>query len=133
MRNSKCSDSVLLSSDTTLNYRNHAEGIKQWTNVFGYPGTPTSSQSNSPVNGWTREIYGPLFQAIRAQGVPHNIPTQERDVLDWFGITGNLFPTSSVTTPATPTTTPVTTTPVTTTPTVTNPAAQQTQWGQCGG
>ncbi|KAF6763208.1 acetyl xylan esterase [Ephemerocybe angulata] len=73
-------------SDTTLNYRNHAEGIKQWTNVFGYPSTPVTTQNNSPLNGYTRETYGPSFQAIRAQGVSHNLPTQERDALTWFGI-----------------------------------------------
>ncbi|KAF6763214.1 acetyl xylan esterase [Ephemerocybe angulata] len=72
-------------SDTTLNYRNHAEGIKQWTNVFGYPSTPVTTVNNSPVSGWTRETYGPL-------AVPHNIPTQENDVLNWFGITGNHAP-----------------------------------------
>ncbi|KAJ2919978.1 hypothetical protein MD484_g384, partial [Candolleomyces efflorescens] len=120
--------------DTTLNYRNHAEGIKQWTNVFGYPSSPVTTQNNSPVSGWTRETYGPNFQAIRAQGVPHNIPTQERDVLDWFGITGNLFPSDSTTAGPTSTATTPTTTTTATTPTTTQPTGPlQTQYGQCGG
>ncbi|KAF9527638.1 carbohydrate esterase family 1 protein [Crepidotus variabilis] len=72
-------------ADTTLNYHNFAEGVKQWTNVFGYPATG-AAQQNSPVNGWTRTTYGPNFQAISAQGVDHNIPVQTNDVLTWFGL-----------------------------------------------
>ncbi|KAG5339284.1 hypothetical protein C0989_004967 [Termitomyces sp. Mn162] len=72
--------------DTTLNYNNFAEGIKQWTNVFGYSTNPTSVTSNSPLPNWTRSVYGPNFQAISAAGVDHNIPTQENDVLAWFGL-----------------------------------------------
>ena len=98
------------------------------------PSSPVTTQNNSPVNGWTRETYGPNFQAIRAQGVPHNIPTQERDVLDWFGITGNLFPSDSTTVGPTSTATTPTTTTTATTPTTTQPAGPlQTQYGQCGG
>jgi len=72
--------------DTTLNYHNFAEGVKQWTNVFGYSETPQSTQQNSPVSGWTRSIYGPNFQAISAANVDHNIPVQTDDVLKWFGL-----------------------------------------------
>ncbi|KAF9527349.1 carbohydrate esterase family 1 protein, partial [Crepidotus variabilis] len=73
-------------ADTTLNYHNFAEGVKQWTNVFGYSTTGATVQTNSPLNGWTRTIYGPNFQAISAQGVDHNIPVQANDVLTWFGL-----------------------------------------------
>ncbi|KAG6901396.1 hypothetical protein C0995_012520 [Termitomyces sp. Mi166 len=72
--------------DTTLNYNNFAEGIKQWTNIFGYSSNPTSVTQNSPLPNWTRSVYGPNFQAISAAGVDHNIPTQENDVLAWFGL-----------------------------------------------
>ncbi|KAF8070451.1 acetyl xylan esterase [Lyophyllum atratum] len=113
--------------DTTLNYKNFAEGVKQWTNVFGYSTTPASTQQNSPLSGWTRSTYGPNFQAIIANGVDHNIPVQANDVLAWFGIPGSGTP--PTTTP--PTTTPPTTTPPTTTTTV--PGGQQAHWGQCGG
>ncbi|KAF8893493.1 acetyl xylan esterase [Infundibulicybe gibba] len=99
--------------DTTLNYHNFGEGIKQWTNIFGYS-TPTSTQQNSPLSGWTRMTYGPNFQAISAAGVDHNIPVQANDVLVWFGITGGL---------ATPTT------PTSPSPT----GGTQAHWGQCGG
>ncbi|KAJ3576782.1 hypothetical protein NP233_g194 [Leucocoprinus birnbaumii] len=113
--------------DTTLNYHNFAEGVKQWTNVFGYSGTASQVQQNSPLSGWTRSIYGPNFQAISAAGVDHNIPVQANDVLNWFGITGG------GSNPPTTTTGPTTTVPPTTSPTTTSNGAAQTQWGQCGG
>ncbi|KAF8893494.1 Alpha/Beta hydrolase protein, partial [Infundibulicybe gibba] len=104
--------------DTTLNYHNFGEGIKQWTNVFGYSATPISTQQNSPLSGWTRTTYGSNFQAISAAGVDHNIQVQANDVLAWFGITGN----GGTTTTSQP-------------PTTTNPPTGGTQahWGQCGG
>ncbi|KAG6866234.1 hypothetical protein C0991_007259, partial [Blastosporella zonata] len=110
--------------DTTLNYANFAEGVKQWTNVFGYTTVPASTIQNSPLSGWTRSIYGPNFQAISAAGIDHNIPVQENDVLAWFGITGGSVTTTVSTTPST------TSAPTTTT---TSSGAQQTHWGQCGG
>lgn len=110
----------LNSSDTTLNYHNFGEGIKQWTNVFGYSQTPTSTQQNSPLSGWTRTTYGPNFQAISAAGVDHNIPVQANDVLNWFGITGGGNPSTTSNPP-----------PGTTTTTANG--ATQTHWGQCGG
>ncbi|KAF9462435.1 acetyl xylan esterase [Collybia nuda] len=110
--------------DTTLNYKNFAEGVKQWTNVFGYSTSPSSVQQNSPLSGWTRSTYGPNFQAISAANVDHNIPVQANDVLAWFGITGGGSPTT-VTGPTT------TTGPTSTTPTPTG--SQQVHWGQCGG
>ncbi|KAG6901395.1 hypothetical protein C0995_012519 [Termitomyces sp. Mi166 len=114
--------------DTTLNYNNFAEGIKQWTNIFGYSSNPTSVTQNSPLPNWTRSVYGPNFQAISAAGVDHNIPTQENDVLAWFGITGGAGTTSAPT--STPTSSSTTTGSTTTT---TAPGAQQTHYGQCGG
>ncbi|KAF8647054.1 hypothetical protein AX16_006891 [Volvariella volvacea WC 439] len=103
--------------DTALDYYNFGEGIKQWTNVFGYSQTPLTTQLDSPLPGWTRTTYGPNFQAISAEGVDHNIPVQEIDVLNWFGITQP----------------PTTTTPPTSTATTPSPLPSQTEWGQCGG
>ncbi|CAA7260746.1 unnamed protein product [Cyclocybe aegerita] len=123
-------------NDETLNYNNHNEAIKQWTNVFGYSTPAQTTQSNSPLNGWTRSTFGPNFQAISAQGVPHNIPVQPNDVLSWFG----LLPGQSTTQPPVTTAPPVTIVPpVTTVPppipstTTTATGPLQTQWSQCGG
>ncbi|MBO0796779.1 MAG: PHB depolymerase family esterase, partial [Ktedonobacteraceae bacterium] len=43
-------------ADTTLNYANFGEEIKQWTNVLGVSQTP--SFTDSPQSGWTRTRYG---------------------------------------------------------------------------
>jgi acetylxylan esterase len=117
--------------DTTLNYHNFGEGIKQWTNVFGYSTTPVTTQQNSPLNGWTRTTYGPNFQAISAANVDHNIPVQANDVLNWFGITGNSGGGSTPTNP--PTNTPTVTLPPPPPPTTTPSGPLQVHWGQCGG
>ncbi|KAF9451100.1 carbohydrate-binding module family 1 protein [Macrolepiota fuliginosa MF-IS2] len=113
-------------ADTTLYYNNFNEAIKQWTNVLGYTQTPVATVENSPLSGWTRYTYGPSFQAISAEGVDHNIPVQENDVLAWFGIT-------SATTTATTSIPSTITASVTATSTTTNAGATQAQWGQCGG
>jgi hypothetical protein len=42
-------------ADTTLNYNNLGEEIKQWTNVLGVSQTPSST--DTPVSGWTRTRY----------------------------------------------------------------------------
>lgn len=119
-------------NDETLNYNNFGESVKQWTNVLGLSETPTATQSNSPVSGWTRRTFGPNMQAISAQGVSHNIPLQEAEVIKFFGLdqAAPVVPTTS-TPGATPA--PTTTTappPVTTTA---PPANAVAKWGQCGG
>ncbi|KAF8647075.1 hypothetical protein AX16_006910 [Volvariella volvacea WC 439] len=104
--------------DTTLNYKNFNEAIKQWTNVFGYSTTPASTQPNNPLVNWTRYTYGPNFQAISAADRGHDLGLQESDALTWFGIIGGSTPTTTTTQP----------------PTTTNPSGSlQTPWGQCGG
>jgi acetylxylan esterase len=42
-------------ADTTLNYNNFGEEIKQWTNVLGVSQTPSST--DTPASGWTRTRY----------------------------------------------------------------------------
>ncbi|KDQ17923.1 carbohydrate-binding module family 1 protein [Botryobasidium botryosum FD-172 SS1] len=110
-------------NDQTLSYNNFGEEIKQWTNVLGVSGTPTATQTNSPLNGWTRSSYGPNFQAISAQGVTHDIPIQANDVLTFFGLNTSGGGGGGGTTTSRPPTTGTTSTGV----------PQQTQWGQCGG
>ncbi|TFK25226.1 acetyl xylan esterase [Coprinopsis marcescibilis] len=119
-------------ADTTLSYRNHAEGIKQWTNVFGYSETAAQTQQNSPVSGWTRSIYGPNFQSISAANTPHNIAVQENDVLQWFGlITGPNNPVATTSVPPIVSTTS-SSAPVVT-PTLPPPTNCASKFAQCGG
>ncbi len=64
-------------ADTTLNYNNFGEEIKQWTNVLGVSQTPVFT--DTPQSGWTRTRYGstsstPPVEAISVAGVGHSLP-----------------------------------------------------------
>jgi acetylxylan esterase len=63
-------------ADTTLNYNNFGEEIKQWTNVLGVSQTATSTDSPQP--GWTRTRYGsssnPVVEAYSIAGAGHVLP-----------------------------------------------------------
>jgi poly(hydroxyalkanoate) depolymerase family esterase len=64
-------------ADTTLQYPNFGEEIKQWTNVHGLSQTP--SMTDTPQSGWTRTRYGGTgvqapVEGISLQGVGHNVP-----------------------------------------------------------
>jgi poly(hydroxyalkanoate) depolymerase family esterase len=109
-------------ADTTLNYNNFGEEIKQWTNVLGVSQTPVAT--DTPQSGWTRTRYGSNtaqapVEGISVAGVGHSLPLsgQAKLAITFFGLDGTTTPTTAPTTP--PTTTPTTppTTPPTTTPT----------------
>jgi poly(hydroxyalkanoate) depolymerase family esterase len=64
-------------ADTTLQYPNFGEEIKQWTNVHGLSQTP--SMTDTPQSGWTRTRYGGTgaqvpVEGISLQGVGHSLP-----------------------------------------------------------
>ncbi|EKG15081.1 Esterase PHB depolymerase [Macrophomina phaseolina MS6] len=74
------------SADTTLLPQNYQETTKQWAGVFGYDySKPQSTQSNSPLSGYTRTTWGPNVQGIYAQGVGHTVPIQGSEDMKWFG------------------------------------------------
>src|ERR1019366_1745861 len=64
-------------ADTTLNYVNFGEEIKQWTNVLGVSQTPVFT--DSPQSSWTRTRYGNTgvnapVEGVSIQGVGHALP-----------------------------------------------------------
>src|ERR1035437_10152702 len=64
-------------SDTTLNYHNFGEEIKQWTNLKGVSQTPVLT--DSPQSGWTRTRYGSNtvqapVEGISVIGAAHVLP-----------------------------------------------------------
>ena len=64
-------------ADTTLNYVNFGEEIKQWTNVLGVSQTPSST--DTPVSGWTRTRYDDSagtaeVEAYSIAGAGHVLP-----------------------------------------------------------
>ncbi|HXR73089.1 PHB depolymerase family esterase, partial [Actinocrinis sp.] len=66
-------------ADTTLNYNNLGEEIKQWTNVLGVSQTPSSS--DTPVTNWNRTRYNDAagttqVEAYSIVGAGHQLPIQ---------------------------------------------------------
>lgn len=93
--------------DATLRFPNFGEQIKQWTNVLGVSQTP--SFTDTPQANWTRTRYGGTgigapVEAIRLQGVGHNVPLagQAAMVIQFFGLdsTGGGTDTQAPITPA---------------------------------
>jgi poly(hydroxyalkanoate) depolymerase family esterase len=66
-------------ADTTLNYNNLGEEIKQWTNVLGVSQSPSSS--DTPVANWNRSRYNDgsgttQVEAYSVVGAGHQLPIQ---------------------------------------------------------
>jgi acetylxylan esterase len=97
-------------TDTTLQYPNFGEEIKQWTNVLGVSQTPVST--DTPQSGWTRTRYGSSavqapVEGISVAGVGHSLPLSgmAQLAIAFFGL-------DTTSTPTPPTTSPTPTTPV---------------------
>jgi acetylxylan esterase len=80
-------------ADTTLNYNNFGEEIKQWTNVLGVSQTPTSTAT---LNGnWTHTTYGPanapMVDAYSIAGAGHVLPQSgmAQVAIHFFGLDGS--------------------------------------------
>ncbi|WP_127503761.1 extracellular catalytic domain type 1 short-chain-length polyhydroxyalkanoate depolymerase [Actinoplanes solisilvae] len=104
-------------TDSTLQYPNFAEQLKQWTNVLGVSQTPVFT--DTPQSNWTRTRYGSStvqapVEGISVAGVGHSLPLSgmARLAIAFFGL-------DTTTTP--PPTTPPPTTPPPTTPPPTTP------------
>jgi poly(hydroxyalkanoate) depolymerase family esterase len=96
-------------TDTTLQYPNFGEEIKQWTNVLGVSQTPVLT--DSPQSGWTRTRYGSSVvqapvEGISVAGVGHSLPLSgmAQLAIAFFGL-------DTTSTPTPPTTSPTPTTP----------------------
>jgi acetylxylan esterase len=50
--------------DATLSPKDYDETLKQWTNVFGVPITPTKSQKDTPEKNYQTDNFGPDVQGI---------------------------------------------------------------------
>jgi acetylxylan esterase len=76
-------------SDTTLNYNNFNEEIKQWTSIQGVSGSPTSTVGNDPQGGVTHTSYGSNVQAYSVSGGTHDVAYQkiyESQQVAFFGL-----------------------------------------------
>ncbi len=96
-------------ADTTLNYNNFGEEIKQWTNVLGVSQTPTST--DTPQSGWTRTRYANASGTVQVEaysiaGAGHVLPEtgMAAFAISFFGL-------NTGTPPPPPTTSPPPTSP----------------------
>ncbi|KAJ2902902.1 putative acetylxylan esterase A [Zalerion maritima] len=120
-------------SDDVLDFNNYHETIKLWTGIFGYDyESPVEVLEGDPDEGFTKYVYGNKLQGIVVANTGHNVPHDETDDLEFFGLDGSPAETTSNSATATATETTDTST-ATATSTTTAAGAGQTHWGQCGG
>jgi len=76
-------------SDTTLNYKNVAEDVKEWTNLLGLSETPTGT--DMPKTGTTRQFWKnacgyTVYETFALSGVGHSVPFDGNAVAAYFGL-----------------------------------------------
>ena len=77
------------SADTTLNYKNMAEDIKEWTNLLGLSETPTGT--DTPKSGTTHQFWKSscgytVYETFSLAGVGHAVPFDGNAVAAYFGL-----------------------------------------------
>jgi poly(hydroxyalkanoate) depolymerase family esterase len=77
-------------ADTTINYNNQTEAIKEWTNVLGLPMTPTSTDSTSvsgfKIEKWQNTCGFTLLEAHTQSNGGHTTPIDANAVISFFGL-----------------------------------------------
>jgi acetylxylan esterase len=76
-------------ADTTLNYKNLAEDIKEWTNLLGLSETPTGT--DTPKSGTTHQFWKnscgyTVYEAFSISGLGHSVPFDGNAVAAYFGL-----------------------------------------------
>lgn len=78
-------------ADTTLNFKNLAEDVKEWTNLLGLSETPTGS--DTPKSGTTHQFWKnacgyTVYETFALSGVAHAVPFDGNAVAAYFGLDG---------------------------------------------
>ncbi|WP_437590920.1 extracellular catalytic domain type 1 short-chain-length polyhydroxyalkanoate depolymerase [Sorangium sp. So ce1000] len=79
-------------SDATINYKNQAEAIKEWTNVLELSETPTStdtftgSATTYDRQFWKNECGQSVFEAWSGRNGAHSMPYEADAILAFFGL-----------------------------------------------
>jgi hypothetical protein len=76
-------------ADTTLNFKNLAEDVKEWTNLLGLTETPTGT--DTPKSGTTHELWKnscgyTVYETFALSGVQHSVPFDGNAVAAYFGL-----------------------------------------------
>jgi acetylxylan esterase len=76
-------------TDTTLDYKNMAEDIKEWTNLLGLSDAPTGT--DTPKSGTTHQFWKSacgytVYETFALSGVGHAVPFDGNAVAVYFGL-----------------------------------------------
>jgi poly(hydroxyalkanoate) depolymerase family esterase len=76
-------------ADTTLNYKNVAQDVQEWTNLLGLSESPTGS--DTPASGTTHQFWKngcgyTVYETFALAGVGHAVPFDGNAVAAYFGL-----------------------------------------------
>jgi hypothetical protein len=76
-------------ADTTLNFKNLAEDVKEWTNLLSLSETPTGN--DTPKSGTTHQFWKnscgyTVYETFSLSGVGHSVPFDGNAVAAYFGL-----------------------------------------------
>ena len=76
-------------ADTTLNYKNMAEDVKEWTNLLGLSEMPNGT--DTPKSGTTRQFWKnacgyTVYETFALAGVGHAVPFDGAAIAAYFGL-----------------------------------------------
>jgi poly(hydroxyalkanoate) depolymerase family esterase len=77
-------------ADTTINYNNQTEAIKEWTNVLGLSTAPSSTDSTSvagfTIQKWQSSCPFTVLEAHTQANGGHTTPIDANSVISFFGL-----------------------------------------------
>jgi len=77
-------------SDTTLNYKNVAEDIKEWTNLLALSETPSGTEQNTPKSGTTHQFWKnscyTVYETFVLANTGHAVSLDGPTLAAYFGI-----------------------------------------------
>ncbi|HET7538647.1 MAG TPA: PHB depolymerase family esterase [Polyangiaceae bacterium] len=79
-------------ADMTIDFKNSAESIKEWTNVLGLSATPSSTDMlKTSISTYTRQFWKnscgyTVLEAWAGKGGGHSMGYEEDDILKFFGL-----------------------------------------------
>jgi hypothetical protein len=77
-------------TDTTLNFKNVAEDIKEWTNLLGLSETPTGTDQNTPKSGTTHQYWKnscyTVYETFVLANTAHAVSLDGATLAAYFGI-----------------------------------------------
>jgi poly(hydroxyalkanoate) depolymerase family esterase len=77
-------------TDTTLNFKNVAEDIKEWTNVLSLSETPTGTEQNTPKSGTTHQFWKnscyTVYETFVLANTGHSVSLDGPTLAAYFGI-----------------------------------------------